>query len=395
MSAKKLLCISLALIVSLVACRAPDAETQPVREFGGQFGQIPAATVPPTPSQPATETSVPTSTAIQPTQSSASAGESDAQSTADIPAAGLAVAEASEASPVTEPPASLAPTAIPVSSDTGGQPVSPSDSSPRIISFTASPETANVGDTVTISWEAVGSSAKIGECLSADDGHTWHPCGPSEYMSVPLVGTRTVTIPGDARYHADFLLSVKGGDGSEAYAYASKSISVEVICPTTWFFVGDLDPLAPNDLCPEDEVMTSQAAYQSFENGFMMWIAFQNRIYAFWESAPGSLSRGTSTGGKDQWVSSMPETDPSIVPPAGLYQPKRGFGLAWRNWTTQYGEDAIRDTLGWATAPEFSFEVVYQCSVYRWHQQYCNYQDPYGRIITHDQWWGGWSMVEQ
>jgi len=39
---------------------------------------------------------------------------------------------------------------------------------------------------------------------------------------------------------------------------------------------------------------------------------------------------------------------------AGLFQPVRGFGKVWR-------EDAdLRARLGWATAPEQSYDLVYQ-----------------------------------
>lgn len=47
----------------------------------------------------------------------------------------------------------------------------------------------------------------------------------------------------------------------------------------------------------------------------------------------------------DTFVEGEPESDPTIVPPAGLYQPIRGFGKLW--WTNA----SVRDRLGWATGP--------------------------------------------
>ena len=41
------------------------------------------------------------------------------------------------------------------------------------------------------------------------------------------------------------------------------------------------------------------------------------------------------------------ETDPNLVPPNDLIQPKRGFGKIWRTIP------GIQDALGWATTPEF------------------------------------------
>jgi hypothetical protein len=54
----------------------------------------------------------------------------------------------------------------------------------------------------------------------------------------------------------------------------------------------------------------------------------------------------------------------------------------------------VKDVLGWGTAPELSFKVVYQCSVYRYHDLNCYYQDPNGRIVATD-WFGLWRIVKQ
>jgi hypothetical protein len=52
----------------------------------------------------------------------------------------------------------------------------------------------------------------------------------------------------------------------------------------------------------------------------------------------------------------MPETDPAFDPPAGsgFYQPKRGFGRVWRE------QPGVRERLGWATDPEFGFDMSVQ-----------------------------------
>jgi hypothetical protein len=382
MHIKRSLFAAITILVSSVGCQMPGMAAQPVKQLASQSNRVLTTAVPPM------QAVAPTLTAVQPTRTSKPAEEgSEQRAVPATPTAAPTAVEAWETLLVTSPPSSPVLTGVAVSDDAGGPP-----SSPRIISFTASPESVNVGDTVTLSWNAAGSNARIGACLSADDGHLVHPCSPSEYMPVPLVGTRTMTIPMDARYSADFILSVGGNYGGEAVVYSHQSVGV--ICPTTWFFEGDLDPLVPSHLCPKENVVTSQAAYESFENGFMMWVASQNLIGAFWDPMPEDRWWGSSVIGKDQWVSSMPDSDPGIVPPDGLYQPIRGFGLVWRSWTAS-GEVSVRDILGWAIAPEFSFEVVYQCSVPRWHEEYCNYQDPYGRIITLDLWFGGWSMIKQ
>ena len=56
----------------------------------------------------------------------------------------------------------------------------------------------------------------------------------------------------------------------------------------------------------------------------------------------------------DEWDEGEPESDPSIVPPPGLYQPARGFGLVWRE------KAGVRDRLGWALGEEAGYPTAIQ-----------------------------------
>jgi hypothetical protein len=60
------------------------------------------------------------------------------------------------------------------------------------------------------------------------------------------------------------------------------------------------------------------------------------------------------------WFAGQPETDPSLTPPAGLFQPVRGFGVAWRANNAPPGL-TVRDRLGWATEAEASLTGSFQC----------------------------------
>jgi hypothetical protein len=58
----------------------------------------------------------------------------------------------------------------------------------------------------------------------------------------------------------------------------------------------------------------------------------------------------------------MPESDPAIDPPAGYYQPVRGFGLFWREAYFGTIGFSAQERLGWATDEEFSLgELPVQC----------------------------------
>ena len=66
-------------------------------------------------------------------------------------------------------------------------------------------------------------------------------------------------------------------------------------------------------------------------------------------------------GGNPRWLlaadtyqDGMPANDPGLVPPGGLFQPERGFGLLWRNTPT------VRERLGWALAPESGYTATLQ-----------------------------------
>jgi len=94
--------------------------------------------------------------------------------------------------------------------------------------------------------------------------------------------------------------------------------------------------------CPVDVEKAVWAAEELFIGGYMFWRDDQKFIYVLYNN-------GTWQGFNDTWTSAEPEWDPLIVPPAGYYQPKRGFGKVWRENVT------VRNALSWATTEERGF----------------------------------------
>jgi len=94
--------------------------------------------------------------------------------------------------------------------------------------------------------------------------------------------------------------------------------------------------------CPTETESTVWAGEELFERGYMFWRGDTTYIYVLYNS-------GTWQGYDDTWTSAEPEWDGFYVPPAGLYQPKRGFGKIWR------GSLDMRNGLGWATTEERGF----------------------------------------
>ncbi|MBA3871561.1 MAG: hypothetical protein H0X30_20640 [Anaerolineae bacterium] len=113
-------------------------------------------------------------------------------------------------------------------------------------------------------------------------------------------------------------------------------------CTTGWFF-SMFQPAS----CAMNPPLVSAGAFLQFQNGAMLWVAKQDAIYVFFDSA--SPPRWQVFN--DAFTDGMPDTDPAFdhAPPY-TWQPRRGFGLLWRN------QSALRDHLGWAvTESEIPF----------------------------------------
>ena len=99
--------------------------------------------------------------------------------------------------------------------------------------------------------------------------------------------------------------------------------------------------------CPVEQEKATWSAEETFVAGYMFWRGDLLLIYALYND-------GTWQSFSDTWDSTQIESDPTIVPPAGYYQPKRGFGKVWRE------QSGVRDKLSWATAPERGIGATWQ-----------------------------------
>jgi LysM repeat protein len=116
-------------------------------------------------------------------------------------------------------------------------------------------------------------------------------------------------------------------------------------CTTQWFFTFTV---AADPNCP-GPVVTTSAAGENFEGGRVYWYAAvpassdpRGTLYVIYND-------GTWETFVDTWTEGQPASDPSIVPPAGRFQPARGIGKLWRE------NSAVRSRLGWAYEPESAF----------------------------------------
>jgi hypothetical protein len=104
--------------------------------------------------------------------------------------------------------------------------------------------------------------------------------------------------------------------------------------------------------CPVETEKSTWSAEELFVNGYLFWRGDLTTIYTLFNDK-------TFQSFLDTWTSAEPEWDVTIVPPAGLYQPKRGFGKVWREGVVPLA-GTVRDKIGWATTEEQGFTGSWQ-----------------------------------
>jgi hypothetical protein len=113
------------------------------------------------------------------------------------------------------------------------------------------------------------------------------------------------------------------------------AVSNNQICDSNWFF---LQPRPAS--CPLNAPNASNGVYQTFQNGTMIWVGSQDAIYVMYND----LLAPRWEVFRDYFEDGMPEESGGYSAPApNLYQPRRGFGMLWRN------SEAVRNRIGWAT----------------------------------------------
>lgn len=222
----------------------------------------------------------------------------------------------------------------------------------RILSFEATPQEADPGDTVTLTWTSEGAArATLYRLLQ--NGQF-----PEHGTDVPPTGSITYTIDPRARNWVNFLLYA----WNHAGASDNEGATVILRCPYAWFF----DPPPDENVCPTAP-QTSLAAEQSFERGTMLWIEAEDAIYVLYadEDYTTRWSRF-----QDEWEEEDPDRDPNLNPPPGLQQPIRGFGLVWRTYPS------VRERLGWALGPERGYQTTTQWTTrYKYNATYIRAED--------------------
>lgn len=297
------LTMALGAVVLMAACNPAEDQVFPTAR------PTVTATLNPT----ATPTIVFTKAALAPSPTAASGGGNSAEPT----------------SPIGIIPTGLPPTLTPI--------LAPAVSgSAEIEYFTTDAPSVRPGDKLTLFWSTKGVTQAIIYRLDADGKR-------AQVFNVGRSGSLEVaTNPAD-RGSVQFTLSI-----GEAARPVEQTISIPISCTDEWFF----NPQPGG--CPSTVSIPTAAAEQLFQHGRMIWIETQTRIYVFFNDGKSDSKNPAWTFFPDEFKDGQPESDPSFSAPAGMSQPVRGFGLVWR------GNKAVRDRIGWATAPETSYSGMLQ-----------------------------------
>jgi hypothetical protein len=265
-----------------------------------------------------------TESPLQIVTSTPSLTPSPAPATATATATPTPSATSSPLPSLTPPPSATATFGVPP--DTTAAPIG-------ITLFTIAPAQVRPGEAVTLTWQATAQVLTLWRV--AADGHL------TDQLTVPLSSTVTLMVPVEQRGRADFALVASAGAST-----AQAVVSVRLLCPADWFFAN-----GPAE-CPAGAARSTGMAAQRFERGLMLWTQFDDQIYLLYGDGAAPAWHATANA----WFNGQPLDDPALVPPAGYYQPVRGFGLAWRTGPLT-GSLTPRDRLGWGIEPEFGIEA--------------------------------------
>ncbi len=106
-------------------------------------------------------------------------------------------------------------------------------------------------------------------------------------------------------------------------------------------------------LFPTNVVAEVAIAEETFEHGRMIWFRHNRQIWVMVEDDDPTTPGGDWYCYNDTFQEGEPEIDPDLVPPEGMFQPRRGFGKLWRT------HPDLRERLGWALTPEFELTSPY------------------------------------
>ena len=192
---------------------------------------------------------------------------------------------------------------------------------PQIFAFTVNPTAVFVGDSVALSWDMRGVQYVGIEVNNAATS----PEPDVVLDNLSLSGTTYFSIPSDY-------------GGAAFTLYGENRLSngvVERLVQQRADLVVNTYPVS---------AFPVQAAYQTYDNGFMIWRADTEDIYVFYNN-------GAVETYPEALYAAYSDSLESVPTPPGKIRPVSGFGRVWWGYS-------LLTSLGWATTPEQGYTMT-------------------------------------
>jgi len=196
----------------------------------------------------------------------------------------------------------------------------------RILSFTASADAVVPGQPLTLAWSVEGTQVVLIEVYNQADNSlvTFLP-------DLPLASSTTITTPAGLTNNLRIVIW-----GANRYQPRGTLVNMYERLVQSQLIIG---------VNVAESSVTTQAAYQPYERGFMLWRADTGGVMMFSTTAPhvAFFRQSDYEGLPDNPITSVP---------TGFIRPINGFGRVWGNF------QHARDSLGYATGAEQGYTLT-------------------------------------
>lgn len=227
------------------------------------------------------------------------------------------------------------PSNTPTSTPTPTYTPSPTPPVPTIYTFEAVQDPVLRGGAVTLRWDVDADSVII-EVLDKQTRVL-------NTIPVPPRGEEDFQVPRRVQDLVIFSMTARRGDATDTL-----DVPVSVICGVEWFFD---DERVDNEGCPATGQASGIGRYQTFENGYMVYIPTQGRVYVLYDGEQSGAwvyhgLRGGNALAEDQ-------------PDEGRFAPQNEFVPIWED-TNAPNNDDWEDVIGWGILPAVQTNITIQ-----------------------------------
>jgi hypothetical protein len=199
---------------------------------------------------------------------------------------------------------------------------------PQILWIDATPNPVTAGSALTVSWAVTGCELAIIEFYDSS-----HPSVPFTLLQdLPLSGTTSVTVP--VTIGGNVQITIWAANRWNYYSPVPmyERIVQQTVVVGVQQFTSQID--------------YTQAAYQKYERGFMIWRADTGQVIVFWGEQTGQIS----TYEQNEY-GVLPDNPIAYVPPDRV-RSVNAFGKVWGNY------QSVRDGIGYALGPEEAYTLT-------------------------------------